>query len=127
MRFEVNDAALTSDELDGFCVGWREPLDGKTLYRALKGSHCYITARDEHGLLVGFINAVSDGVFAAYIPLLEVLPDHQGRGIGTELARHLLARLSGVKIVDLMCDPELEGFYRRLGMHRMSGMRLSHR
>ena len=127
MRFEVNDAALTDKELGGFCVGWKEPLDGVTLCRALRGSDCYVTARDEHGKLVGFVNAISDGVFAAYIPLLEVLPEHQGRGVGTELMRHLLAHLSGLRIVDLMCDVELEGFYGRLGMYRMLGMRFTHR
>ena len=41
--------------------------------------------------------------------------------------RHLLAHLSGLRIVDLMCDAELDGFYRRLGMYRMSGMRFTER
>ena len=127
MRFKVNDTALTDKELAGFCVGWKEPLDGATLYRALRGSHCYVTARDEHGQLAGFVNAISDGVFAAYIPLLEVLPEYKGRGVGTELMRHMLAHLSGARIVDLMCDAELEGFYKRLGMYRMVGMRFTHR
>lgn len=125
MRYEVNDDALTGRDLEGFCVGWKQPLDGATLHQVLKGSCCYITARDTQGHLVGFVNAVSDGVFAAYVPLLEVLPGHQGRGVGTELMRQLLAHLSGLRIVDLMCDVELEGFYERLGMHRLSGMRFT--
>jgi len=55
-------------------------------------------------------------VLSAYIPLLEVLPEWQGRGIGTELMRRLLDRLRGLYMVDLCCDAELEPFYRRLGL-----------
>jgi GNAT superfamily N-acetyltransferase len=66
--------------------------------------------------VVGFISAVSDGVLAAYVPLLEVLPAWRGRGIGSELVRRLLAQVQDLYMVDLVCDPELEGFYRRFGL-----------
>jgi ribosomal protein S18 acetylase RimI-like enzyme len=66
--------------------------------------------------VVGFVTAISDGVLSAYVPLLEVLPEYQGRGIGTELMRRLLARLEDLYMVDLCCDTDLEPFYRRLGL-----------
>lgn len=72
-----------------------------------------------------FISAISDGVFAAYVPLLEVRPEYQGKGTGTSLMERLLAELSGMRFVDLMCDAPLEAFYRRLGMYPMTGMRAS--
>ena len=54
-------------------------------------------------------------VVSAFIPLLEVLPDYQHQGIGTELMRRLLARLDRFCMVDLCCDAGLEAFYSALG------------
>jgi len=45
----------------------------------------------ENGRVVGFVTAVSDGVVSAFLPLLEVLPEYQGRGIGSELVRRMLS------------------------------------
>jgi ribosomal protein S18 acetylase RimI-like enzyme len=77
---------------------------------------------DDTGHVVGFVSAISDGVLAAYIPLLEVLPGYQSRGIGTELMRRMLETLSGFYMVDLLCDEELQPYYERLGMRRATGM-----
>ena len=63
--------------------------------------------------------AISDGVISAYIPLLEVLPDFQGRGIGKELTGRLLEELDGLYMVDLSCDEELVPFYEGLGLTRL--------
>ncbi|MGH3427694.1 MAG: GNAT family N-acetyltransferase, partial [Terriglobales bacterium] len=35
--------------------------------------------------VVGFVNAISDGIATAFIPWLEVVPHRQGRGIGAAL------------------------------------------
>jgi GNAT superfamily N-acetyltransferase len=92
--------------------------DGQTL---LAGSDHVVLAIDG-GRVVGFVTAVSDGVLCACIPLLEVLPEHQGGGVGTELTRRMLENLSDIYMVDLICDPETQPFYERLGMRRFSGM-----
>jgi predicted N-acetyltransferase YhbS len=80
-----------------------------------------VLARDD-GRLVGFINAISDGVLAAYLPLLEVLPEYQHRGIGSELARRMFDALGHLYMVVLVCDPELATFYERFGMVQLAGM-----
>ena len=49
--------------------------------------------------MVGFVTAISDGVLSAFIPLLEVLPEWQGPGIGTELVRRILAELEDFYMV----------------------------
>jgi len=84
----------------------------------LRGSSHVVLARDGRRV-VGFVTAISDGVLSAYIPLLEVLPDFQGRGVGKELTRRLLAQLDGLYMVDLSCDEELVPFYEALGLTRL--------
>jgi GNAT superfamily N-acetyltransferase len=101
--------------LEGFFAGWPRPPSPLRHLELLRGSAAVELAREEDGRVVGFVNAISDGVLCAYVPLLEVLPEYQGRGIATELVRRLLTRLEGLYMVDLCCDAELEPFYRRLG------------
>ncbi len=109
----------------GFFVGWPNPPFPETHLRMLRGSaHVWLALDDVTNAGVGFVNAIGDGVLAAYIPLLEVLPDYQGRGIGSELMRRMLGTLSGVYMVDLLCDAELQPYYERLGMRRATGMLL---
>jgi GNAT superfamily N-acetyltransferase len=87
----------------------------------LHGSEAVVLAIDDDatagspGRVVGFVNAVGDGVLAAYVPCLEVLPGWQGRGIGSELVRRVLDALGPRYIVDLACDEDVVPFYERLG------------
>jgi ribosomal protein S18 acetylase RimI-like enzyme len=105
-------------DLEGFFVGWpRRPAPEKHL-ALLRGSSHVVLAR-EGRRVVGFVTAVSDGVLSAYIPLLEVLPDFQGRGISKELTRRLLGALDGLYMVDVVCDEEVAPFYAALGLSRL--------
>jgi len=64
--------------LTGFFVGWPDPPTPQRHLEILSSSHGIELAVDEStGQTVGFINAISDGIMAAYIPLLEVLPQYQ--------------------------------------------------
>jgi ribosomal protein S18 acetylase RimI-like enzyme len=110
-------------QLEGFFVGWPNPPSPETHLRLLANSdHIVLAVDGGTGNVVGFITALSDGVLAAYLPLLEVLPAYQGQGIGSELIRRMLEKLDGLRIVDLMCDPELQPFYARFGMKPYCGM-----
>ncbi|HKD95869.1 MAG TPA: GNAT family N-acetyltransferase, partial [Gaiellaceae bacterium] len=104
--------------LDGFFVGWPQPPSPERHLELLRGSDHVVLARDGERV-VGFVTAISDGVLSAYVPLLEVVPEHQGRGIGSELMRRLLAQLENLYMVDLCCDADLEPFYRRLGLQTL--------
>lgn len=116
---------INPDQLQGFFVGWPNPPSPETHLKLLASSDKIVLAvDDETGNVVGFITAISDGLLSAYIPFLEVLPAHRGRGIGQELTRRMLDKLTGLYMVDLLCDPELQPFYARLGMKAASGMML---
>jgi ribosomal protein S18 acetylase RimI-like enzyme len=109
--------------LHGFFVGWPDPPSRKAHLRLLKNSEYVVLAmNDKANNVVGFVTAITDGVLAAYIPLLEVLPDYQGQGIGSELMRRMLVLLRGYYVVDLVCDPKMQPFYARLGMKPYSAM-----
>jgi ribosomal protein S18 acetylase RimI-like enzyme len=125
--YTTEASTLTPDDLDGFFQGWRPsaPSMGFKL-SALRSAHGVELARDG-GTLVGFVTAISDGVSWAYVPLLEVLPAYQRRGIGTELMRRILARYGHLYAFDLNCDDDLVPFYERLGMTRLNGMVIRNR
>jgi len=113
---------LSPRQLEGFFVGWPDKPSPETHLRLLENSDEIVLAVDEEkGAVVGFITAITDRVLSAYIPFLEVLPAYQGRGIGSELVRRLLACLEGLYMVDLLCDEPLIAFYQRFGLHKATG------
>lgn len=112
---------ITFEMLSGFFVGWPNPPSAKTHLKILNQSTFIVLAISDNRV-VGFITAISDGVLAAYIPLLEVLPNYQNRGIGKELVLRMTKKLKKIYMVDLLCDPELQKFYRKLGFTKSTGM-----
>ncbi len=114
---------LTEERLEGFFHGWPNPPSSKQLLKILKHSTYVVLSLDEEsGKVIGFVNALSDQVLTAYIPLLEVLPEYRGKGIGSELMRRMLKRLESYYTIDLLCDPDLEPFYSKAGMSKATGM-----
>lgn len=127
ITFQADLHGITPERLQGFFLGWPNPPAPATHLRLLAGSNYVELAVDSvTGQVVGFINAISDGVLTAYIPLLEVLPAYQGQGIGATLVTRLLARLDHLYMVDLLCDADVQPFYARLGMRPATGMMVRH-
>ncbi|HEY89021.1 MAG TPA: GNAT family N-acetyltransferase [Thermoflexia bacterium] len=123
MFYADNLTNITQGKLQGFFVGWPYPPSPQTHLRILQQSYRIVLAIDDKsGSVVGYLNAISDGILSAYIPLLEVLPAYQGQGIGRELVRRMLEQLDDLYMVDLTCDPDLQEFYAALGMRRATGM-----
>ena len=123
IRYVEDTAGVAPEQLAGFFVGWPNPPSPATHLRLLQASDHIVLARDETtNAVIGYITALSDGVLFAYISSLEVLPAFQGHGIGSELVRRLLARLQDIYAIDLLCDPDVQDFYARLGMRPAGGM-----
>ena len=121
--YQESLSGIESTSLQGFFEGWPKRPSPSTLFRLLKGGDHVVLAVDQSsGMVVGFVTALSDGVLTAYIPLLEVLPNYQGIGIGSELMNRMLKVLEELYMVDLVCDPGLEGFYSRFGFSAAFGM-----
>lgn len=125
IRYQNNMQGVSAARLKGFFVGWPNPPMPATHLRLFRNSGLRVLAVDDKtGNVVGFITAITDGVLAAYIPFLEVLPEYQGRGVGRALVRRMLAKLKKAYMVDLLCDQDLQSFYKNLKMSPATGMML---
>jgi ribosomal protein S18 acetylase RimI-like enzyme len=125
IRYQETLANIEPVQLAGFFAGWSNPPSVQRHHEILaNASHVALAIDEENDHVVGFIYAISDGILAAYIPLLEVLPDYHGRGIGTELLRRMLEQLREFYMVDLTCDLGQQTFYTRMGMRPANGAML---
>jgi len=112
---------LKPSQLHGFFVGWPTHPDTETHYAILqKSDFIWLAMADDR--CIGFINALSDQVFYAFIPLLEVLPEYQGQGIGAELVERMTNTLQGMYAIDIICDEDVVPFYRKSGFTKCTAM-----
>ena len=99
-------------------VGWNrmEKEYGDPRFR----SDFHIAVYDD-GRLIGYIDCVSNGVTDAYIQDLMVHPDHQGKGVGTELMNRMITRLKEQRIfmISVIYDEALKAFYERFGFRQL--------
>lgn len=122
LSFQTDLAGLTPAQLTGFFEDWPQPPSSETLYRLLEGSQARVLARLPDGQVIGFVNALSDGVLSAYIPLLEVRREWRGQGVASQLIKRLFAELGDLYMIDTACDDDLVPFYERFGMRRGNAM-----
>ena len=114
---------IREDQLQVFFVGWRKVPPLSVHLNVLRNSDYVVLAKDsETEKVIGFISALSDNVMTAYVALLEVLPEYQTRGIGSELMRRMLEKLKDMYMIDLLCDVDMQPFYERFGMQKTTGM-----
>lgn len=121
ISYQFDLEGISSEKLEGFFVGWPNPPSGEYLYKVLSKS-AYICIAIHGNKPVGFANAISDHTMSAYIPLLEVLPSYQNKGIGREIITQLLKKLDHLYMIDICCDDDVVPFYEQLDFHRVNGM-----
>jgi len=125
ITYITNLNLINQRDLEGFFVGWRKPLTKAEHYQILKNSQFIVLAIDHKTKqVVGFINALSDLVSYAFIPMLEVIPEYQNQGIGSELMNRMLSKLSHISNIDLSCDEEMISFYQKFNMIQSNSMLL---
>ena len=98
------------------------PTPEKLLEILKNSEHKVIAIDEEKKTVIGFINAISDKVLSAFIPLLEVLPEYQHQGIGSELVKRMFDKLKDYYMIDLVCDDEMVKFYSKFGMEKHTSM-----
>ena len=87
------------------------------MWRAFEASHTTVFVYHADRL-IGFGRAISDGVYQAAIYDCAVLPEFQGKGIGTTIMKNILLRISHCNII-LYASPGKEGFYQTHGFRKM--------
>ncbi|ERJ12676.1 GNAT family N-acetyltransferase [Haloplasma contractile] len=123
INYVTNLNEINSEQLNGFFVGWMKPISKDRHYRILENSSYFVLAIDSTTkLVVGFINALSDGLNFAFIPMLEVLPEYQKQGIGSTLMNKMLDLLDPISCIDLSCDENMQSFYEQFNMIKSHGM-----
>ena len=120
IEYTKDMSEVTEDMLSGgFFVDWPNPPNEATHLKILTDGYCSFVAIDkECNKVVGFVNSISDGVLTAYIPLIEVLPEYQGTGIGGELMKRILSELKNLYMVDICHDIELQPYYAKFGAYQ---------
>ncbi|MEV6106223.1 GNAT family N-acetyltransferase [Streptomyces sp. NPDC051940] len=80
-------------------------------------------ARRFDGRLVGFARVLTDFTYVALILDVIVAPGSRGAGWGARLMTAVVERpeLAGVRSLELVCQPELVGFYERWGFTAQVG------
>lgn len=68
--------------------------------------------------IIGAGRALSDGIWRAVIFDVAVLPEYQGKGIGSRIIRHLVKN-ANVDVVMLYAAPGKEPFYEQFGFRKM--------
>ena len=123
IRYQLDCAGITPEMLQRFFVGWPNPPNTETHLKILEQSAFIALAVDnDTDQVVGFVSAISDRILSAYIPLLEVLPEYQFRGIGRALMEKMLEQLQGLYMIDLTCDAKLQKAYKQLSFQPMTAM-----
>jgi GNAT superfamily N-acetyltransferase len=74
--------------------------------------------------LIGFGRAISDGAYQAAVYDIAVIPECQGKGVGTLIMESILAKVSHCNVI-LYASIGKEAFYQTLGFRKMkTGMAL---
>jgi GNAT superfamily N-acetyltransferase len=121
IEYTDNIESIRSEQLIGFFEGWPHYPGADRHLEILRASYKAWLAMDGERC-VGFTNAISDGLFSAFIPLLEVLAEYRGKGIGSELVRRMVVSLDGLYSIDVACDDEVAQFYDAQGFSRLVAM-----
>ena len=109
-RNEVEAARLLLVAAD-----WGKRVQDPEVFRDLLArSQLTLVAVDE-GQVVGFLRAITDGLFNGYISMVVVAATHRGRGIGSALVRAAMAGNDEMTWVLRAGRDGVAAFYEKLG------------
>ena len=104
-------------------VQWPSLTDPDVVHQVCTapGSYAYTALAD--GEVVGFAQALGDGVLQSHLSFLAVHPDHRRRGIA-RLLTVATFQATGTKRMDLITDDAAEAFYETFEHKAMPGFRI---
>jgi len=106
---------------------WQESPEARAVIPdMIRGSFCFMLARDPEGRIVGMGRVISDGFSDGYIQDVVVFHHLRGKGIGRELVLRLAryCEEKGLGWIGLVAEPGTYGFYQKLGFSLKEGFQL---
>ncbi len=99
-------------------VGWVK-LSNRQARLAIDNSLFIVKAVDDEGNLIGMGRIVGDGAVISYIQDLVVIPEAQGKGVGSMIINRLIDYVKSIReegttmMLCLMCAKGREPFYEK--------------
>lgn len=106
---------------------WQESPEARAVIpHMIRGSFCFMVARDPEGRMVGMGRVISDGFSDAYIQDVVVVKHLRGKNIGRELVLRLARYCEerNLEWIGLVAEPGTYDFYQKLGFSLKEGFQL---
>ncbi|MFP9131164.1 GNAT family N-acetyltransferase [Niallia sp. BSM11] len=106
-------------------VGWWEERSEQDIAEMLNKVPSVGAWKDDN--LIGFVRAVSDGKFRAYIEDVVIHSSFQKNGIGKKMLVKMVDELSNIDVISLFCEDHLIPFYEKSNFRYSKSQFVMHR
>jgi len=98
--------------------GWTKKIEDSEVFAASVRASQIALVAEVGGQIVGFLRAITDGIFNGYISMVAVTPERQGTGIGKALVNAALGTNPNITWVLRADRAGVQGFYTSLGFEQ---------